>query len=153
MKNGSQNFIGAALILIAFVFPSCAPKDDVKKSEAEVDRFHQRWNQWDFTGVYNNAHGDFRSAQDPQKTIWQLKHNRNFYGAFKSATQKSMNVSSEHSEKDITFKYSCGYEHGNATEAFTFRMTGGKPLLMKYGMTPENVAKGEAEELKRKTNR
>lgn len=137
-------------LLIALV-PSCTPKDDVKKSEDEVAVFHQRWNQWDFTGVYNNAHVAFRSAQDPQRTISQLKRSRQAYGAFKSATPRGMEISSKNSEKEIILKYNCVYEHGTAAEAFTFQMTDGKPLLHSYYMlSPDKAAQVDAEDASRK---
>jgi hypothetical protein len=119
-------------ILIAVCLTGCAPKDDVKKAEAEVDVFHERWNKWDFTGVYNDAHAGFRSAQDPQKSIAQMQYARKMYGAWKSATQSSMNVSEKDSQKDVTLQYNSVYEHGATSEGFTFRMTGGKPLLLNY---------------------
>ena len=125
-----------ALLLYIYVLPSCAPKDAVKQSEAEVDRFHQRWNQSYFTAVYNDSHTDFRIAQTPQLTIAQLQHNRNFFGVFKSGTQRSAEIVSKQSDKDIILNYQSVYDHGTANEVFTFRMTDGKPLLMKYRMTP-----------------
>jgi hypothetical protein len=134
-----QSSIRIALGLGVFVLSSCAPKDDVKKSEAEVDTVHQHWNEGEFATVYNDAHIDFRTAQSSQKTLWQLQHNRRFYGAFKSATQRSANMSSANSVKDITLTYGCVYENGNASESFTFRMTDGKTLLTKYTMTPERA--------------
>jgi hypothetical protein len=133
--------IRTALVLYICILPGCAPKDDLKQSEAEVDRFHQRWNQSYFTAVYNDADSHFRTAQTPQLTIAQLQHNRNFFGAFKSATQRSAKITSEQSEKDITLDYQCEYEHGTASELFVFRMTDGKPLLMKYFMSPGSDAK------------
>jgi len=144
----------AALVLVVVVLSACAPKDDTKKAEAEVDRFHQRWNQWDFTGVYNDAHKNFRAAQNPQTTISQLQSSRKLYGAFKSAKTRGMEITFEHSEKDIVLKYDCVYEHGAAAEAFSYRMTAGKPLLVSYYiLSPERAARFDAEEAKRKAQK
>jgi hypothetical protein len=137
MKNRFHRFIGAAAILYGLALVSCGPKDDVKASEAEVDRFHERWNQSYFTAVYNDAHTDFRVAKPPQQTIAMLQHNRSFFGTLKSATQQSAKITWEHSEKNITLNYECVYEHGKAAEVFGYRITDGKPLLAKYFMTPE----------------
>ena len=132
-----------ALALYTCVLAGCGPKqvDDLKQSEAEVDLFHQRWNNSYFTGVLNDAHINFRTAQNQQLTIAQLQHNRKFYGTFKSTTRRRANISSADSEKDITLDYQSTYEHGTAGEKFKFRMTGGKPLLMNYKMLPGSATK------------
>ena len=136
MRRPFHNTIGIALALYTCVLASCAPKDDVKQSETEVDRFHQRWDQLDFTGIFNDAHINFRTAQTPQLTIAQLQHNRNYFGRFKSATHQNANVSSANSEKDVSLNYQSVYERGTANEVFTFRITRGRPLLMNYKMLP-----------------
>lgn len=124
------------LALYTCVLAGCGAKDDLKQPEAEVDLFHKRWNNAYFTGVYNDAHVNFRTAQSSQLTIGQLQHNRKFYGTFKSATRRRVNINSADSEKDITLDYESIYEHGTASEEFKFRMTNGKPLLMNYKMLP-----------------
>jgi hypothetical protein len=128
--------IGTALFASIWFLPACAPKDDVKQSEAEIDRFHQRWDQSYFTAIYNDADIDFRAAQAPQLTIAELQHNRNFLGAFKSAAQQSANIVPKESGKEITLEYHSVYERGTAAEMFVFKVAGGKPLLEKYSMSP-----------------
>ena len=139
MKRRMRGSIRIAVLLGTCMLTNCAPeaKDDVKTAQEEVDLFHKRWNNQYFTGVYNDAHSNFRAARSAQSIIGMLQHNRNFFGAFKSAKQENVNIGSENSSKAITFTYESAYEHGNAAETFTFWITAGKPLLAKYNMTPE----------------
>ena len=142
---------GLAIAVVMLSLSSCAPKDDVQKAEAAVNQFHRDWNEWEFTKIYNEAHAGFRSAQSPDRTINALKNSRRVFGAFKSATKRSFNVRSEHVEKDIDFKYDCVYEYSAGVESFSFRMTGGKPLLLNYSLwSPEDAAKIDAAEEARK---
>lgn len=151
MNKPFARLMQPSLILVILFCSSCAPKDDIKKTEAEIARFHERWNQWDFTGIYNDADPAFRAAQDAQKTIGQFQTSRRLYGAFKSATQKTVNVTSAQSKKEISFKFDSVYEHIAAIESFSYRMTGGKPLLVEYYvLPPERAAEYEAEQAKRK---
>ena len=64
------------------------------------------------------------------------------YGAFKSATRRSWGFSSDDGVTDVKLKYDSTYEKGTAVEAFVYRMSGEKALLVKYDiMTPENAKK------------
>ncbi len=140
MKKQVPGIIRMALLLGSCILTNCAPKeDDVRTSQAEVDLFHKRWNNEYFSAVYNDAHPDFRAVRPSQTTIGVLQHNRRYYGNFKSAKQQNVNIGSERSAKAITFTYESTYEHGKATEVFTFWMTNGKPLLARYHMTPETA--------------
>src|SRR3982751_3899400 len=107
-----------AIVLLALLVSSCAPKDDAAKAEAEVNRFHKNWNLWEFAAVYNDAHKGFRTLQRPEKLIATLEAVRKTNGEFKSAKQRSVIVSFDHLEKDITLKYDSVYEHTSAVETF-----------------------------------
>ncbi|HJT82357.1 MAG TPA: hypothetical protein VJ719_14280 [Chthoniobacterales bacterium] len=150
MRRRIESSIRTALVLYICSLPSCAPTDNVKQAEAEVDQFHQRWNEQYFTRIYNDAHIEFRNVQSAQKTIGQLQHNRNFYGNFKSGTQQSVKFSPQGPDKEITLDYQSVYDRGTASEVFTFRITKGKPLLRNYRMVPGSAAKPQTAEAKRK---
>ena len=57
-----------------------------------------------------------------------------------------MGFTSNEGVTDIKLSYDSTFDHGAAVEAFTFRMTGEKALLLSYDiMTPETAARQEAE--------
>lgn len=134
----------------------CGVKQNTKAAEAEVDRFHQRWNADEFKAIYDEAHANFRNSQSADVTIGTLQGVKHNYGAFKSATRRSWGFSSDDGVSDVKLKYDSAYEKGSAVEAFVYRISGDKALLVSYDiMTPENAKKHEeaenaAREAKRK---
>lgn len=133
----------------------CGLKQNTKVAEAEVDRFHQRWNADEFKAVYDEAHANFRNSQSADVTIGTLQGVKRNYGAFKSATRRSRGFSSDNGVTDVKLKYDSAYENGSAVEAFVYRMSGDKALLVSYDiMTPENAKKhDEAENAARDAKR
>ena len=147
---------GAACALVLGL-SGCGLKQNTKAAEAEVERFHQRWNADEFKALYDEAHANFRNSQSADATIGTLQRVKRNYGAFKSATRRSWGFSSDNGVTDVKLKYDSAYENGSAVEAFVYRMSGDKALLVSYDiMTPENAKKHEeaenaAREAKRKT--
>lgn len=137
---------GAALTLV--LGPSgCGLKQNTKAAEAEVDRFHQRWNADEFKAVYDEAHANFRNSQSADVTIGTLQGVKHNYGAFKSATRRSWGFSSDNGVTDVKLKYDSVYDNGSAVEAIVYRMTGDKALLVSYDiMSPETAKKREEDE-------
>lgn len=137
---------GVAFVLILGA-SGCGLKQNTKAAEAEVDRFHQRWNAEDFKAIYDEAHANFRNSQSADVTIGTLQGVKHNYGAFKSATRRSWGFSSDDGVTNVKLKYDSAYENGSAVEAFVYRMSGDKALLVSYDiMTPENAKKHEEEE-------
>lgn len=147
---------GLALTLVLGL-AGCGLAKNTKVAEAEVDRFHQRWNAGEFQAVYDEAHMNFRSAQPAEAMINTMQAVKKNYGNLKSSTKRSWGFNSNAGMTDVRLSYDSTFDHGNAVEAFLFRMTGEKALLVSYDiMTPETAAKQEAEkkaatDAKRKT--
>ena len=153
MKH-SLLFVAVAIGLVGL--SGCGLKQNTKAAETEVDRFHQRWNADDFKAVYDEAHANFRNSQSADVMIGTLQGVKRNYGAFKSATRRSWGFSSDNGVTDVKLKYDSAYENGSAVEAFVYRMSGDKALLVSYDiMSPESAKKHEeaenaAREAKRK---
>lgn len=125
----------------------CGLKQNTKAAEAEVDRFHQRWNADEFKAVYDEAHANFRSAQPADVMIGTLQGVKQNYGAFKNATRRSWGFSSDNGVSDVKLKYDSIFANGSAVEAFVYRMSGDKALLLSYDiMSPESAKKHEEAE-------
>ena len=141
----------SALILgsafgLALVLSGCSLKTDTKAAEAAADRFHRQWNTDDFKTIYDEAHANFRN-KPAGETAATFKRVKEHYGQFKSGTKRSWGFNTDNGVTSIKLKYDSTYERGEAVEAFVFRLTGDKPLLVTYDiMSPENAAKREAEE-------
>jgi hypothetical protein len=130
---------------------SCGPKDDTARAEAEVKRFHQHWNQWEFTDIYNEAHNGFRSIQPASKMVATLENSRKSLGEVKSSKKRTSDVTYEHVEKQINLKYDSFFEHAAKVETFSYLMSAGQPLLLNYYLlSPEDDAKHEAELARRR---
>lgn len=148
--------IAVAAIALVLGLSGCGLKQNTKTAETEVDRFHQHCNADEFKAVYDEAHANFRNSQSAEVVIGTLQGVKHNYGAFKSATRRSWGFSSDNGVTDVRLKYDSAYANGSAVEAFVYRMSGDKALLLSYDiMTPENAKKHEeaenaAREAKRK---
>ena len=139
--------LAGAAVALAFGLSGCGLKQNTKAAEAEVDRFHQRWNADEFKAVYDEAHADFRNSQSADVMIGTLQGVKRNYGAFKSATRRSWGFSTDNGVSNVKLKYDSAFENGAAVEAFVYRMSGDKALLVRYDiMTPENAKKHEEAE-------
>lgn len=134
----------AALILGLF---GCGLKQNTKAAEAEVERFHQHWNAGAFKTIYNEAHKNLRNTRSADEIVAMLERGKQNYGAFKSGTRRSWGFESDNGVTNLKLKYDSAYENGSAVEAFVFRMSGDKALLVNYEiMSPENAKKLEEAE-------
>lgn len=150
--------LAGAAFALALELSGCGLKQNTKAAEAEVDRFHQRWNADEFKAVYDEAHASFRNSQSADVIIGTLEGVKRNYGAFKSATRRSWGFSTDNGVTDVKLKYDSAYDNGSAVEAFVYRMSGDKAVLVNYDiMSPENAKKHEeaenaAREAKRKAD-
>lgn len=136
---------GLALTLVLGL-AGCGLAKNTKVAEAEVDRFHQRWNAGEFQAVYDEAHMNFRNAQPAEAMINTMQSVKKNYGNLKSSTKRSWGFNSNAGVTDVRLSYDSSFDHGAAVEAFLFRMTRENALLVSYDiMTPEVAAKQEAE--------
>lgn len=137
---------GATLALVLSL-SGCGLRKDTKAAEAEVERFHKHWNAAEFQAVYDEAHANFRNSQSADDTAATLKRVKGNYGEFKSATKRGWGMNADQGVTEIKLKYDSAYERGSAVEAFVYRMSGAKPLLVSYDiMSPETAKKREADE-------
>jgi predicted transposase YbfD/YdcC len=145
MKHSS---LLAAVALASIIGVSgCGLKKDTKAAEAEVDRFHKHWNADEFKAVYDEAHANFRNSQTADEITATLQRVKRNYGAFKSAVRRSWGFSTDNGVTDVKLKYDSAYENGSAVEAFVYRMSGDKALLVSYDiMSPETAKKREEDE-------
>lgn len=133
-------------LALALELAGCGVAKNTKVAEAEVDRFHQRWNAAEFQAVYDEAHMQFRAAQSAEAMITTMQAVKKNYGNLKSSTKRSWGFNSNEGVTDIKLSYDSAFDHGAAVEAFLFRITGEKALLVSYDiMTPETAARQEAE--------
>jgi hypothetical protein len=139
--------IAGPTIALGFVLglTGCGLAKDTKVAEAEVERFHQRWNANEFQVVFDEAHMQFRAAQPAEKMVGTLQAVKKNYGQLTSAKRRSWGFNSDKGVTNITLTYDSAFDHGAAVEEFVFRMTGDKALLLAYDIaTPETYAKREA---------
>lgn len=150
--------LGGVALALLLGLSGCGLKQNTKAAEGEIDRFHQHWNADEFKAVYDEAHANFRSSESADVIIGTLQGVKRNYGAFKSATRRSWGFNSDNGVTNVKLKYDSVYENGAAVEAFVYRVSGDKALLVSYDiMSPENAKKHEeaenaAREAKRKAD-
>ena len=139
-------FAAAVAFAVVLGLSGCGLKKDTKAAEAEIDRFHQHWNADEFKAIYDEAHANFRnkSVEEIVATFTRVKA---VYGQFKSATKRSWGFNADKGVTDVKLKYDSAYDRGSAVEAFIYRMTGGKAMLVSYEiMSLESAKQREADE-------
>jgi hypothetical protein len=138
--------LAGTTLLFAVALTGCGLKRNTKAAEAEVDRFHQHWNAGEFQAIYDAAHANFRSSQPADQMAATLERVKRNYGAFKSAVRRSWGFSTDNGVSDVKLKYDSVYENGTAVEAFVYRMSGEKALLVSYDIMSLETAKKREEE-------
>lgn len=130
---------------MALTLTGCGLAKNTKVAEAEVERFHQRWNANEFQAVFDDAHANFRAAQPAETMLGILQGVKRHYGQLQSAKRKSWGFHSDNGVTKIDLAYDSAYDRGAAVEEFVFQMTGDKALLLSYDIaSPETYAKREA---------
>jgi hypothetical protein len=134
----------AAVLALSLI--SCGLSKNTKQAEAQVDRFHQHWNEGDFQAVFNEAHMNFRAAQSASDLLTTMLAVKKNYGELKSSKRRSWGFNKNNGVTDIKLSYDSAYDRGSAVEEFVYRMTGDRALLLSYDIaSPETAAKREAE--------
>jgi hypothetical protein len=107
------------VIVAALAFSGCGLKKDTKSAEAEVDRFHQRWNADNFHAIFDEAHENFRN-KSADETIATFKRVKDHYGQFKNGTKRSWGFNTDKGVTSIKLKYDSTYDRASAVEAFLY---------------------------------
>jgi hypothetical protein len=144
-----------AAVGLVLALSGCGSNEDTKAADAAVDRFHQHWNAGAFKTTYHEAHKNLRNTRSADEIIAMLERGKQKYGAFRSGSRRSWGFESDKGVTNLKLKYDSVFENGSAVEAFVFRMSGDKALLVSYDiMSPATAKKLEdAEKAEREAKR
>ena len=145
---------GAAIALVSWLC-GCGSNEDTKAADTAVDRFHEHWNAGAFKTIYHEAHKNLRNTRSADEIIAMLERGKQKYGAFRSGSRRSWGFESDKGVTNLKLKYDSVFEKGSAVEAFVFRMSGDKALLVSYEIMSPDTAKKieEVEKTERETKR
>lgn len=103
-------------------------------AEPQVALFHDRLNNGQFDTIYGEASAEFRGAAPKAQVVQLFSAIERKLGKVKSASTKTWNISSFNFNARVVLVVEPRFEHGTGTETFTFRVSGGKAVLLGYSI-------------------
>jgi hypothetical protein len=103
-------------------------------AEPQVAVFHQRLDGKRFEEIYTEASDEFRAAAPKDKVFGLFSAIERKLGAVKSSSNVNWNVSSFNLATQVVLVQNTEFEHGKATETFTFHVSGAKAVLVGYNI-------------------
>ena len=122
------------MLALAGLVAGCSLGADVPVAEKAVTAFHQQLDAGQFAESYKGASSEFRSATTEADWVKLAGAVHRKLGKFLSSTQLGWNDQSTTSGHFIALGYKSKFEHGDATEQFTYRIDGGKASLAGYNV-------------------
>lgn len=132
------------LALIVLGATACSPQGDIRLAEDGVSRFHERFNSHDYAAIY--AEGDAVLREEGEaEFLRSLEGLREQYGDVRGSelTASNWQVGNVVFEERmftgtfVVLAYRTEFATRPATERFTWRIDGGRALLMGLVVDPE----------------
>jgi hypothetical protein len=122
------------LLLVAFAVSGCDMLSDKSDAEAAVNDFHQKLDGGDFEAIYNNADAGLKSASSEKDFLALLAAVHKKLGNVQNSSETNFSMNSVNLSTQIVLVYNTKFGGGDATETFTWHVSGGKPLLLGYNI-------------------
>lgn len=122
-----------SVVAAALSLTSCADMaQDVAIARDGVAHFHQQLNQEQYNQIYREAAPAFRKAEKRADFLAFAGAIHRKLGNVKDTTQENFNVNFGTAGTEVVVGYATKFDEGNATEQFTWRIVGQKPILLGY---------------------
>ena len=132
--SGCKRMARLAVWSIAVVLlSSCGARGDAELSEQAVATFHERLSKADFSAIYADSTDEFRLASQRQNNDYLVAIGKSV-GTVASARKISLKTEPDSKGALVILEYQTTYSNGSGTEAFQFRVAGGKARLHQYSI-------------------
>lgn len=119
---------------LGLLLTSCSAPFDMGIASASVKKFHEHFNQQEFSAIYAEADPKFRAAatQEVLTSLLQRVHDK--LGNVTDATRTGFNVNYNFGGSTITLTYSTKFQSGDAQEQFIWLKSGAGLRLFNYNI-------------------
>ena len=123
-------FVAALLVLVA----SCSVTKGKEIGESAVARFHNQFNAGQYHDIYAQADEGFRKGTSEADTLAMFDAVHRKLGTVKNTNQTNWRVNTTTAGTVVTLTYKTEFTEGNATEQFTFHVSGDNARLFHYNI-------------------
>ena len=128
-------FLAGAFFSISIGLTGCNPFKAKPAAEKGVQEFHDRLNRGHFSGIYQNAHAEFRKASPEKDFLPFLEAIHRKLGTVQSSKEANWGINSQNMTTTVTLVYETKFSGGDATETFNFRIEGNEAILLGYNIS------------------
>jgi hypothetical protein len=123
-------FARVGLIVVALGLTACSMgTDEAKQGVAD---FRARVSQRSFSEIYHASAPEFRQAATEEQFVRFMTALDRKLGAWQSAGDPGWNVMRTIGGHSVRLSYESRFANGAAAEHFTWRVEGGRPVLLGY---------------------
>ena len=125
------------VILIALLISGSACSAVTKgkgNAEAAVVQFHNQFNAAQFREIYSQTDEEFKKATSEADFVALLEAIHRKLGTVKQASPTGWRMNATPMGTMVTLGYNVEFGEGKGTEEFTYRVNGGKALLLHYNV-------------------
>lgn len=129
-----KRFAIAVAVLCA---SACAFTDQRDVAEAEVQRFHRLYNQRQAQALYADASDELKRITQEEDFVRLMTELHDDFGNVRDASRNSWSVDIDNGRTTVKLRYDIVFERGEASEAFTYRIEAGRPILVTYRISSD----------------
>jgi len=132
MSSAKQMRFG--LLWVAGLLMGCGAPEDIGSASGAGKRFHDEFNQQNYTKIYQEADPKFREAVQQDALAKLLTKVHENLGNVTDATRTGFNVNYNVGGSTITITYSTKFQLGEGQEQFVWLKSGGGVRLLNYNI-------------------
>ena len=120
-----------ALALVA----GCSTAADTATAEQGVALFHEQFNSGQFDQIYDSADAEYKSTSTRAESTEVFAGIRGKLGAFRSGKTLNWTDNVNSGGHYVNLTREVQFDRGGGQEAFSFKITANKPVLVGYNIT------------------
>ena len=127
-------FLGSALLALTLL-AGCSRAEERRVAGEAVDAFHHQIDRERYAEIYRAAAPEFHQTGTEAQFVTFFQIVRQRLGRFRDTRQTGANVTTATKTGTmVTLSYESTYERAPVTERFTYRITDGRPSLVRFDM-------------------
>ena len=108
-------------------------------AERAIAEFHGEYNAGDFTKIYNDSADEFKNATTQDQLNELLSAISRKLGHETSSTNTSWRTGNFNLVTTVEMQQDTKFEHGSATETFTYKMDGERAVLVGFNINSNDL--------------
>ena len=119
---------------------ACNPIEVLDDASAEIDAFHQSWNDTNLDAIWNSTDPEFRNLVGRERTDLMVGDFREILGEVKSSEQVKFDINTDGAGTTVMVVMQTQFTSGEAEETFAYRKRGEGMRLLHYFVRSDALA-------------